>query len=480
MKTKQIIGVQLVISFLLCISACTSFSTPIKEQPLYPIQENGLYGYIDSLGNKVIPAEYLCVSKFSEGLAVAVVDTIHECIVDSTWLKKGFSKVPEVSFFVHYKYGYINQNNEFVIPAKFIKKCEIDKMTDAMILIKEQVNYQLFNNGLALYEDSFSRFGYLNKQGDLAIDCIYNFAKPFSEGKAAVQSFPSSNSARIVKDWTKLSFAERKKYKWGYIKTDGSIFIDFKYLTANTYKNGRASVILTTKSDFAGLDSYNRLLLDEKGYVVGRALDDNYDYYSFWGDGLAVAKPIYTTNTNDIGYWFINRKGEFIKPLEGMTKSQLDSISNLSTVVAGLPPEKMFIKRCTRFVDGYAGITADEKRWVFVDRNLVIRGHDKNDFIYEDINPFSNGLAAVKKNGKWGYVNTDFEYVIPCVYDSASKAEKHLVKVILNKGENVTIESYINRENEIVWQHMTYPGAATKNKYTKKDKASYGKWLTKF
>ena len=50
---------------------------------LYPIRENGLYGYIDSVGNRIIEPQFLWVSTFNNGLAVAVVDTIYREVPDS-------------------------------------------------------------------------------------------------------------------------------------------------------------------------------------------------------------------------------------------------------------------------------------------------------------------------------------------------------------------------------------------------------------
>ncbi len=38
---------------------------------------------------------------------------------------------------------------------------------------------------------------------------------------------------------------------------------------------------------------------------------------------------------------------------------------------------------------------------------------------YEDARQFNDGLAAVKKNGKWGYIDTDNKVVIPFQYDMA-------------------------------------------------------------
>lgn len=39
---------------------------------------------------------------------------------------------------------------------------------------------------------------------------------------------------------------------------------------------------------------------------------------------------------------------------------------------------------------------------------------------YDNAKWFQEGIAPVKMNGKWGYINTDYEVVIPFVFDSAS------------------------------------------------------------
>ncbi|MDR0915853.1 MAG: WG repeat-containing protein [Oscillospiraceae bacterium] len=44
---------------------------------------------------------------------------------------------------------------------------------------------------------------------------------------------------------------------------------------------------------------------------------------------------------------------------------------------------------------------------------------------YDDVGAFSNGLAAVKKGNKFGYINTEGELVIPLEYDSAESYYKN-------------------------------------------------------
>ncbi|WP_197739841.1 WG repeat-containing protein [Pedobacter sp. BS3] len=56
-------------------------------------------------------------------------------------------------------------------------------------------------------------------------------------------------------------------------------------------------------------------------------------------------------------------------------------------------------------------------------------------FKYEDadVNGFSGGLAPVKLNGKWGYVDTTGKEVIPFIYDLAYYFKKDgKAKVMLN------------------------------------------------
>jgi hypothetical protein len=48
------------------------------------------------------------------------------------------------------------------------------------------------------------------------------------------------------------------------------------------------------------------------------------------------------------------------------------------------------------------------------DSNIIaINSH----FAYDEIKPFYEGMAAVKRNKKWGFVNNQGEEVIPCIYD---------------------------------------------------------------
>ena len=64
---------------------------------------------------------------------------------------------------------------------------------------------------------------------------------------------------------------------------------------------------------------------------------------------------------------------------------------------------------------------------------------------YEQLGVFSEGMAAVKKGNKWGYINNKGEEIIPCEYTSAQKFSEGLAPV----GKNDSV-GFINSQGKIV------------------------------
>ena len=91
---------------------------------------------------------------------------------------------------------------------------------------------------------------------------------------------------------------------------------------------------------------------------------------------------------------------------------------------------------------------------------------------FEYAGDFNYDLAPVKLNNHWGYIDTNFDFVIPCKYDSCCIAGKTLCKVY--NSLDPIIVSYINRNGEIVWQNIVTP-SQQKNKKTKPIE-QWGKW----
>ena len=66
------------------------------------------------------------------------------------------------------------------------------------------------------------------------------------------------------------------------------------------------------------------------------------------------------------------------------------------------------------FSEGLASVKKDGK-YGFIDTS----GNTKIPFIYDEAYPFLEGLARVKKDGKWGFIDTSGNTKIPLIYDDA-------------------------------------------------------------
>ena len=468
-----------------------------KNQILYPIQENGLFGFIDSTGNKLIEPQYLYVEKFNEELALAVVDTIHQPITfsDSLNLKSNGKSIDNRNIII--KYGFINKKNKFILPPIYTLSLNVNDID----FNKIDLSAFIFHDKLALLQDKDSqKYGYINQLGDTIIKCQYRNASPFSEGKAAVQ-----------KDFNEILPNEKYTFdiqslKWGYINTKGEMIIDFQYLFASPFNNGIAHVVINSyfisdkdvvikgnidknkkgeniinQSNNIILEKgsenthFNLLLINDKGHVIKTFDSMMYGVYSFSNDSIAILAPSLISEFLNIGYSFINTKGERLKPFGDLNKYQINSIVESDSYI-GFISDDIRILDVTSFSNGYAGVKLNDNTWYFVDKYLIIRSPKS----YQNIRRFSNGLAAVKENNMWGFVDKNLEIIIPCKYDSCELFYKNLAKVY-NINGGVRIESYINKKGETVWQKIEKNdifnlNKSYNNKYSNKNESEFGKW----
>jgi hypothetical protein len=113
------------------------------EGNLFLMKENRLYGFINSQGEYIIKPQYKVANDFNDGFAF--VKTIDD------------------------KFGYINCENDMVIP------------------VGSQL-YSEFSNGRAFFRtDTKSKFGFINKKGEIVIEPQFDMTSGFNSlGMATV------------------------------------------------------------------------------------------------------------------------------------------------------------------------------------------------------------------------------------------------------------------------------------------------------
>ncbi len=247
----------------------------LSSQNLYPYKKDGSWGYIDTTGKVIIPAQYKLAGFFSEGLAyvqiggaLGYIDETNKEVIKSKYpaaynFNEGFCSVMEDE-----DWGVINTKGEMVIEPKYAAP-------------------MMFHNGLARFKlerGLFSTYGFINTKGDTAIYPRYEKLSEFSDG---------------------VCMASTDGYKYGYINTKGEWVIQPTMELGALFK-------INGEYDFSDKDFSNGYiavskkekygLMDKTGKIV---LDYKFDFIGRYAEGLAPAKK-------DSLYGYIDLKGNWI------------------------------------------------------------------------------------------------------------------------------------------------------------------------
>ena len=248
-----------------------------------------------------------------------------------------------------------------------------------------------------------------------------------------------------------------------YFKTKTSVYNDktsiTKELALSISKYGvRTSRVVNNNIGFSdGLLSIQTVngygYIDKKGNEV---IPPIYKYATEFSEGLAYVeandwrgyintegKHVVTCPPScDYGYPFnegfaiIEISGKFIEK----------AIINKEGIIT-YPPKSVEIEGC-RISDGL--IKIKEYKDDGVGRSFLncksgmidTRGQLIIPCQYDDIHPFSEGLAAIENSdGKWGFINKNNKIVIPCIYKSAESFSNGIAYVTNDNNERCLINS---------------------------------------
>lgn len=231
-----------------------------------------LYACIDSTGKLVTGYLYNRIYVFSEGLALVVKDgrygyidkTGAEVITpqfeDGASFSEGLAAVKKNGL-----NGFIDKSGRFVIEPRFTRACWVSS----------------FRDGLAPVYFPDDSGGFINKKGELVIPASFSYVSAFSEGLALVQ--PKGN------------------HQYGYINHKSEMIIKPEYDLSLPFHEGVASV----KKRRADGTTFFRII-DKNGQALTGDL--NYNFVGIFREGLAGVE------STDHRWGFIDKKGEEIIP----------------------------------------------------------------------------------------------------------------------------------------------------------------------
>lgn len=215
----------------LLLLACGGKKANINYE-LIPVSKEKYYGYIDLTGNYVINPQFIEAGAFRDGLALV------------------FNK--------NRSYGYIGTDGNYVVQPDYSDATifnegiawvredrgypmAVDKEGNILFAAKEAYSVSIYSDGLAAFEqkekDHTSRFGYLNRKGEVVIPAQFFEAGFFCNGLAAVAN---------------------EDGKYGYINKKGELVIAYQFDEAAPFI-GKCAVVST--GDYYGT-------IDQKGNFV--------------------------------------------------------------------------------------------------------------------------------------------------------------------------------------------------------------------
>jgi len=289
---------------------------------LIPVENGDEFQYIDKEGKIVINPQFSSATVFRGG--IALVRTTGD---KALW-------------------GFINEDGKYTIQPSFKEATvfsedlawvvsengaptAINSKGEVKITLQDAETVKIFQEGLAAFsvtEDSKVKWGFVDKDGKVAISPQFAATGNFSGGKCAVQN---------------------EEGEWGFIDSEGKIAISYQFDEANKFVNGQAAVEFDGKAgaideagkyvinpQFDGITEDGDLYLVEQGEKFGWATRE----------GQIVINPQFATaftfNGGDIApvqvgetWGYVDKEGKIV--INPQFKVALPFISGVAAVLSG-------------------------------------------------------------------------------------------------------------------------------------------------
>lgn len=456
----------------------------------------GKCGVIDREGKWVVAPTFSKIRKFDKGFAITqkagkqgVIDIDGHVIIDNIYDRVS----PDYDYFVvelNKKKGIADKNGKVILPPKY-EYCSLRK--EGFICIKNKKGYGLADlTGKVVIKPSLNsipnfdgndyarvevdgKYGWINRKGTFLTEQLFDDARDFSEGMAAVKSgklwgFIDENGNLVIEP----QFDVVSQFKngistvgisghWGLISKNGEWITEPKFDEIKEFEGGVApakifnlkarsskwgmideSARFVIEPEFEDLENFNgdyaRAKANGKWGLIGKdgkwTVEPEFDeIYPFTDAGVAEVR---IKNK----YGFINTKGEVIVPVEITDEAYFNTVTHyLWAKVKGkwgfldsnsgrwvIEPK---YKAAYAFDSGDALIEAQhEDKWGMIDCRdnwLIPPIFESNDDLS---GTFNHGLVRVNTGGKEGFYDVlGKKWALPPIYEKAEYVDKNLFKV---------------------------------------------------
>lgn len=387
------------LNLLWVLFAATTFSScgseKYEEVRYLPFREANLYGFIDRKGDVVIGPQFAYAFPFSQDLAAVNIG--------------GTARNGDVP--LDGKWGFINPYGEFVINPNYLSP-PINRgapfSTSQMAYIMHEA-YQ-FREGLAaVYKDN--AWVYIDSAENVKIDgSHFQSVRRFYNGLANV----------YVNDL------------WGYIDTTGTLVIEPQFLFPVNFEKDLVFVID---------EKLNRFCIDRYGnhhgfqYRIEAPFHEEVTAFKLPWKGESAP-----TLEQELKYGLVDIHGQ------KLFEPQFDKIGRYGS---GLAPVLIGSKQIEflAYPEQIEPIKFEGGKWAFVNRE----GRIVFNPVYEAAKGYSQGLAAIRVHNRWGFIDTNRNWVVEPSFRWVGYFKDDMARVRLGSdaGAYDGQYAYINLDGEV-------------------------------
>jgi hypothetical protein len=375
----------------------------VDDEYLFPVMQNGKWGYIDRTGKMVIQPQFEQAGGFTGELAVVSVggkQGLHDLGDDTIGGSSAVIQHVDGS-----KFGYINRQGQFVIEPQFDRAFGFDDGGLAVVNVGGRFVPQQYVIG--------GRWGAINRSGDIVIPLEYNSMLMIKDGLAPFNKGGQQNEVGMVVEGL-----------WGYIDRTGKTVISPRFQQAKRFSQGLAPVNVGGRFEPRYIAKHDREIqwfsggmwgfIDQKGEF---AIPPRYEAAEEFSEGLAVVK-------RDGKYGYVDLAGSLVIPCKFDQAGDFSQGLAYTRMVApdGAAVASFINTSGTSVIlleaDSYSTGFSEDRCSVLKQNNGVLYYSvlDNNGKVILPwgralIGRFHNGMAQVTEDGKVGYIDRDGNYV---------------------------------------------------------------------
>ena len=441
------------------------------------ISETGKYGYIDKNNNLVIAAQYEDANPFYGGFTSVAKKKGYttgsagkpSVAVPGQWvvINKSGKIIQERSFD---RVSSLNAGGLFIIESDG-KKGTMN--TEGMpILPMEYTDVTIDKSGYTIFKTLDKKYGMMGNTGTLIVNPVYDYVSPttakrfyvIQNGKYTVGDV--NNNVFVQPDSANGVILGKKRIVYHYnnkvkiFDLNGNLQKTITDLILKNYGHSLSETEDSIKLNMANSAQLINLVtnskkalpfgeagdFNEEGIFIGK--NSGYDFYDYNGkklntksyysavnfsEGICALQETSTstphladknfTKIKDLSTYF---KGPYSEGLAYAANTQNGIIYYLDK--KGYEAFNVAAKEGSKCTGGFITIMDKNNRAYHVNK----KGKPISTKNWDDAGEFIEGLASVKENGKWGFIDTTGKKIIEPKYDIVSNFSKGAAIVKLN------------------------------------------------